>query len=220
MIQAVIFDMDGVLIDSEPFWRESETWILQNLGLPVTYKMVKKNTGIRIDKAVENWFSLYPWEGPGVAQVTEMIIEETLRRIRTQGSLKEGVLKILDLLSRTQIPNAIASSAPYRVIMTTVKKLRIDNFFQLIYSGEFEKYPKPFPDIFLMVAGKMNVKPEECLVIEDSPVGIEAAKRAGMKCLAVPDKNNFHHPSVKKADFLINSLNEFDENLLTLISDR
>ena len=218
MLKAVIFDMDGVLLDSEPLWNRVEAQVFKKIGVPITGKMCLQTTGMRIDRSIDYWHNKFPWKTPSKEKVGQMILTKTIDLIKKEGKLNPGVTKLINFLLKNKIKIGLASSTPTSMINTTLKILGIHHHFEIIHSAENEIHPKPHPDVFLTAAQKLKVKPPVCLVIEDSPVGIIAAKRAGMKCVAVVDQRIQKDKSYGLADYKLDSLNEFTEELWSKIN--
>lgn len=208
MIKAVIFDMDGVLIDSEPFWRKAEAEIYHNLGLPITENMCTETMGVRIDHAVEYWYKRFPWKYPSKKDIEMKIVYRVGGLIKQKGKIKEGVSETLEFLKKRNIKIGLASSSPLSLIKIVINKLKLHTRFCIVHSSEFEIKPKPDPSVFLVTAKKLGIVPENCLVIEDSPPGIIAAKKAEMKCLAITD-HDLKNESYNLADYRLRSLLEF-----------
>lgn len=213
-IKAVIFDMDGVIIDSEPI--HSQSWEI----LLKEYKIKPQFTSSGLIHEV----------GPVGNDTYRAIMErhnlkeelEIVRRkrrqifydlIKTKGSLIEGVLKLIKLLKKENIKLAVASNRIIESVYFIIETLGIKNFFEVIIGRDSEIKPKPAPDIFLKTASAIGVKPNECLVLEDSETGVLSAKAAGMKVIAIPNKFT-NHQNFSKADKIVNSLNEVTISLL------
>jgi mannitol-1-/sugar-/sorbitol-6-/2-deoxyglucose-6-phosphatase len=215
MIQAVIFDMDGLLIDSEPLWQRTHRKIFKKVGVTITPKHDLMMLGHRTNEAVEIIYRDQPWSALSQAEVTAMITEEIINLIRQEGLLKPGVHQALFVCKQAGLPVAIASSSPQAVIDAVVDTLEIRKHFKHIYSAEFEEYGKPHPAVFLKVAKHFKVSPKDCLVLEDSPAGVLAAKAAKMVCIAVPEDLARDHSFIRTADMVLGSLEEFEANTLT-----
>lgn len=186
MVKAAIFDMDGLLIDSEQFWRLSQKETLANVGIKLTNIDVLYTMGWRIDEVVAYWYSKQPWDGPTNSQIQQQIVDRVIEFIKSDGAPMPGVIKTLDFFIAKNIPMAIASSSSETIIDTVVDKLNIRKYFEHIYSAQHEQYGKPHPGTFISTANLLDVPPTNCLVFEDSPYGVLAAKAAKMKCVAVP----------------------------------
>ncbi len=212
--KAAIFDMDGLLINSEPFWREAEINIFHKLGVPMTESMCESVMGIRIDEVVDHWFHQYPWEGPDQHQVKEMIIREVERLIFEKGEALPGVYDILKFFKKKDFKIALASSSSYRLINAVLDKLQIRDYFEVIQSAERLKFGKPHPEIFIYTKDKLNVRYSNCIVFEDSIMGVVAAKASRMKVVAVPDLENLN-PQFCLADLTLKSLENFSESHLS-----
>lgn len=217
-IKAVLFDMDGLLIDSEPLWRKAEIAIFNSVSIQLTDTDCIKTAGLRIDEVVDYWYQKYPWKetkGFSKKNIEKKIVQELIKLIDLEGKPMPGVSEILDFFSEIKIPLAIASSSYYSIIHAVIKKLGIGHYFKIIHSAEEEQYGKPHPSIFLSAAQKMGVKPTECLVFEDSFHGIIASLAAKMKVVAIPDKMHKNSAKFEIATVKLGSLLEFDAQCLS-----
>lgn len=218
MIQAAIFDMDGLLIDSEPLWREAEVATFQSLGVPMTYDMLDETHGRREDELIAYWYEKFPWSGKTPGEVEEEINEKVLDLIKTDGQPKKGVKDILEFLSTKDLKFAIASSSNLLFIKTVIEKFDIAEYFDILHSGEFEEFGKPHPAIYLTTLEKLDIPAHNAIAFEDSVSGVKAAKAAQVKCIAVPEELNIGNPALDIADKIIPSLAAFDESMWEVIN--
>ena len=209
MIKAVIFDMDGLLIDSEPLWQEAEMNEFIKVGVPISEERVKETMGMRIDMVVEYWFSRYPWKNPSKKVVEKNIIENVIELIKTKGEVMPGVEEIIKFFAKEKMPIAIASSSSMEIIRAVLDKILIEKYIKIVCSAENELFGKPHPGVYLTTANKLSVKTEDCLVFEDTINGLIAAKAARMKCVAVPNEFNKNDKRFCIADMVFASLKDF-----------
>ena len=212
MIKAVIFDMDGVLIDSEPFWKIAMRNVFKTVGLEMNFDKARQTMGMRIDEAVAHWYAKEPWKGKSQEQVLGEILEEVDRLVHEKGETLPGVHETLDFLESKNLKIALASSSPMGLIKSFVGKMGIESRMEVLRSGEHEEYGKPHPAVFQSTARDLGVAPKECFVIEDSVNGVIAGKAAGMKVVAIPDPENYDDPRFSIADLTLRSMSDFDEN--------
>lgn len=196
MVEAVIFDMDGVIIDSEP------------LQMQALIEAVKASSGVELTPHALGWTT-----GRGNAEVWQRLRElypiaweqERVRAYQLEALFKlmdtsplavpiEGILPLVRALKAKGIPMAVASSSSLSIIDKVLDKLALREYFTLIATGDEVPASKPAPDIFLLAARRLGCKPEACWVIEDSYNGVTAAKAAGMHCIG------FHNPHSGKQD--------------------
>lgn len=189
---AVIFDMDGVLIDSEPLWKIAMENVFNSIGCPLTKKDFQKTVGLRIDEVIEYWFEHIGWKGKSPKEVEDEIVQQMIALIQKNGEPLEGVLNTLDYLRANNFKIGLGTSSYSVLIDTVLNTLQIADKFDFTHSAEHEKFGKPHPAVYLSVAKRLNVSPRKCLVIEDSLNGIIAGKAAGMKVICIPEKT--HHP--------------------------
>jgi beta-phosphoglucomutase len=210
--KAILWDMDGVIADSNSFhlaaWQE--TFAKRKVNF--TKKDFTKLFGARNDFIIHNVLGkeLPQEEVATIAQEKERSFRE-----KAKGNITSfpGVIKLLDTIKKGNFKLALVSSAPRENVDLVSEELNIERYFGYIVYGQEVVESKPSPQIYLLAAKKIEAKPEDCIVIEDSPLGIKAAKAAGMRCLAVA--NTHSKQELREADKVVDSLEEVD--LITLI---
>ena len=183
-LSGVIFDMDGVIVDSEPVHIQAEKKLIEGLGIDFDKVDIKKYVGLAMDKFWESLKSEYNLS----QSVEELLAYDTdVRTASFRGydnfQAPDGAKGLVRMLKRSEVPLALASSSHTNLIDVVMDKLHYRKFFDVIVSGFELKNGKPAPDIFLYAADLLGTKPAETLVVEDSANGVIAAKRAGMKCI-------------------------------------
>jgi len=219
MIKAVIFDMDGLIIDSEPFWRETEKTVFSKVGIHLTDAMCRSTMGLRLDNVVSHWYKQKPWTGPLKKDIETDILLGVSELVLTKGTSMPGALNLFQFFNRKNIPLALASSSPLQLIHTILSKLKIRDYFQSIHSAETEPFGKPHPAIFITAAKSLRVEPPECLVFEDSYLGAIAAKAARMQTILVPSPEEQKLPRNILADLEISSLEQFGDIQLNQLNN-
>jgi mannitol-1-/sugar-/sorbitol-6-/2-deoxyglucose-6-phosphatase len=214
MLRAMLFDMDGLLIDSEPLWHDAEIYAFGLAGLRLTKEQCLETTGLRVDEVVEFRYAESPWTAPSQEAVAEAIVARVVELVHTRGVLKPGVDEALGVARAAGLRVALASSSPYVIIDAVLDTFGLRSAFELIHSAQDEARGKPEPDVYLTAARKLGVEPAACVALEDSPNGVVAAKAAGMKCIAIPEPILRHDPRLARADAILESLIEVDAQLL------
>lgn len=210
-IDTVIFDMDGILINSEPLWKAAEIKVFETVGIDFIAVGGEKTVGLRIDEVVEYWHSRYPWNHKTKKQVVDEIMEEMINGIKTKGKPMRGVLEILDYFKSEGYKIGLASSSFQVLIDTSLEKLGIAHYFQSTLSAQHCKYGKPHPEVYIESALQLGSQPENCLVIEDSLNGVIAGKAAKMNVVAIPDGTHEVSDQLLLADLRFNHLEELLE---------
>jgi sugar-phosphatase len=210
MPDAFIFDLDGLLIDSEPLWQEAEITVFATVGVALTRDMCRQTMGLRVDAAIAHWYARFPWEGPTPEQVKQAVLAEVRRLIVARGCILPGVRQALDLTRASGARLALASSSPLALIETAIQQLGIAPYFDVVHSAEFEAFGKPHPAVYLSAARLLGVDPHRCVALEDSINGVIAAKAAGMRCIAVPERSALEDRRFGVADLVLASLEHLD----------
>jgi len=210
MIKAVIFDMDGLLINSEPFWQESETKVFNSLGIETNKAMFEKFMGKRIDEVVDVMWEIQQWDGKSKEQVVVEIVDHVIKLVKEKGRALPGVLNTLNSFQKSTLKIGLASSSKLKIIEAVLDKLDIRSYFEIVHSAEFEEYGKPHPQTFISTAKMLDVKPNDCLVFEDSLNGVISALAANMKCIAVPEQEATNLDKFIIADKTLSSLEDFN----------
>lgn len=213
MIKAVIFDLDGLLIDSEPLWQEAEMLIFKQVNIILTPELCLQTKGLRIDRVVNYWYQKFPWTNLTQLEVAELIVAKVIELIHLKGQPLPGVDRAISYVKQKQVKIALASSSASRIIQAALHKLNLTDMFAEIYSAESEIFGKPHPGVYLTTASKLNVYPQECLALEDSLNGVLAAKAAQMKCIAIPEPLQRNNPQFAIADLVLKSLEEFNDQV-------
>jgi len=208
MIQAVIFDMDGVIVDSEAMHVKIERDLLKKYGGKIEPHYLEQFSGTTDSffwKSIIEKFDLNV-TAKQLSAEKDKIVMSKLKDMR----LFPGIRTLLNNLKEKNIKIALASSSKRSWINEVIHNNNLH--FNYIISGESLHKPKPMPDIFLHAAEHLNLPPSSCIVIEDSVNGVKAAKAAGMNCIAIT--NTFPKEKLVEADYIINNLNEFDSKWL------
>jgi HAD superfamily hydrolase (TIGR01509 family) len=209
-MKTIIFDMDGILIDSEPLWKIAEIEAFAKVGLNTTETDFEESVGLRIDEVVKLWHAKVKWTNKTVKEVEDDIVNILIREIKSQGKELLGVTDLLKKLKFKGFKIGLATSSYQRIIDAVLEKLNIGEYFDICHSAEHEIHGKPHPSVFITTAKKLGVSPIDCLVFEDSLNGVIAAKAARMKVIAVPEHCNTFNPKLILADKIIDSLANFD----------
>lgn len=214
MLSAVVFDMDGLLIDSEPLWVQSEIAVFGSVGVVLDEEDCARTKGLRVDDVVAYWQTHRGFTSATAAEVEARLIERVAGSIRAEGKALPGI-EIAIVAARAKGRRvALASSSPRTIIDAALERLGLTAAFDVVQSAETEPYGKPHPGIFLRTAERLGVSPLECVVIEDSVTGVLAAKAARMGCIAVPFDHPNHDARFVIADAVVASLADVGENLL------
>lgn len=199
--KAVIYDMDGVLIDSEPLWKIAMEQIFGKYGSTLTPQDFQKTVGLRIDEVIHFWNQHEKWGLTNEKEVETQIIDTLIQLIRQDPKELKGVSNSLQFFKTKGYQIGLATSSSSLLIQTVLEALQIGHYFDFTYSAEHEAFGKPHPGVYLKVAETLQVNPQACLVIEDSWNGVLAGLSARMKVCCIPEKTHLPHPNLVVADF-------------------
>lgn len=204
--KAVIFDMDGVLIDSEKLWTRAENEIFTSIGVKVTDEDCEITRSMTTSEVAEFWYAKYPWKGKDLKVVEERVITRVIELIKTEECKINGVKSFIENLKSQNYKIGLATNSPNRIIPVVLGKLDMMHLFDAISSAEFEDKGKPDPAIYINTARKLHMEPNHCCVIEDSYTGMLAAKNAGMTVIAFTNGNSILDFEI--ADYKIDSFED------------
>jgi beta-phosphoglucomutase family hydrolase len=217
MFRAVIFDMDGVIIDSEPIYFKAGNKLFQYLGLDVSEEEHHSYVGISSRDMWSRLRNKYKID-LSTEELVEMEMNMYIDYLLSRKDEKPipGVVELIEDLYKNNRDLALASSSSIKSIKIVLDMFNLGKFFETIVSGYEVESGKPAPDIFLYAAKRLGVQPEDCVVIEDSENGIEAAKSAGMKCIGFKNLNSGKQ-DLSSADMVIDSFLEVNYKKLRYI---
>ncbi len=221
--QAVIFDMDGVILDSEPVQLEAVNQILARYDIHWTQEVFRHHIGLRSTDFFKNLKKLYPLREP----IDELVsfhketycklIQEKIDQYEIQEN--KGLTPLLKQLKGAGFRIGLATSSSRREVEIITQGLNIEKFFATFTCGEGVVEGKPAPEIFLKTAKALGLEPGQCVVIEDSPIGLRAAIGAGMRCIAIPTPSTYDG-DFSQAHLKLSSLEEVSETLINSLLDK
>ncbi|MFT3935790.1 MAG: hexitol phosphatase HxpB [Chitinophagaceae bacterium] len=206
--KAIIFDMDGVIIDSEKLWKQAEQEVFSSLGVIVSDEHTEITKSMTTAAVTKFWFDKFPWQHISLQAAEQKVIARVIELISTEHCEIHGVKAFIERLKAKGYKIGLATNSPNNIIPPVLQKIDAMHLFDTVSSAEFEVNGKPDPAIYLTTAAKLDVTAINCIAIEDSYTGMLAAKNAGMQVVAFT--NNNAGTSFDIADFTIHRFDDFD----------
>jgi sugar-phosphatase len=221
-LRAAVFDMDGLLVDSEPLWQQAEIEVFAAVGLGLDREDCWRTKGRRVDDTVAYWFSRRPWTGPPPAEIERRLVRRVEALLRAAAVAKAGARHAVDFFRSRGFALGLASSSAPVLIDAVLERLGMRGDFSVTHSAVLEAEGKPHPAVYLSTLARLGVAPAQALALEDSSHGIAAAKAAGMRCIAVPDPASGpagqHEALLETADVVLRSLEDLDDLVIDALT--
>ncbi len=211
MIKAAIFDMDGLLVDSEPLWTKAEIEVFASVGIDLDERACGETVGMGLPEVVATRYGKQPWHGKSQQDVERQILDRVIELVSTEARPMPGALAAVALARRKGAKIAVASSSARPLIEAALKRLDLSGAFDHVQSAADLDHIKPHPEVYLVTAAKLGVDPLHCLAFEDSLPGLIATKAAQMTAVAVPEPRHAGDPRYSIADLVLESLGRLDE---------
>lgn len=218
-LNTVIFDMDGLLIDSEPLWREAAYEVFATYGKKLSPEEYSQTTGLRTSEFVAWWLRDFKFDNTELEKAGERIVELVIQKIKEKGKPLPGIEHIFNFFHSRRYKVGLATSSPMSIADTVTQLLGIDDYLEIKTSAEKLDFGKPHPQVYLECAKQLKSSPLQCICFEDSVNGMIAAKAARMKCVVVPTFSQQKDEKWSIADLRISSLKNFSELHINLLNN-
>lgn len=206
--------MDGLLIDSEPLWKQAADELFLSYGKQLTTRQYAVTTGLRTKEFLGHWFRYFNLPEAELKDAEKKIVDLVIELVKLKGKPMPGVSHIIDFFRERSFKIGLATSSAPALIDVVIDLLGIQTHLEAISSADDLAYGKPHPEVYLNCAGKLGSSPVQCVCFEDSFNGMIAVKAAKMKCIIVPSLHDHKNPAWEAADLKISTLNNFNELLL------
>ncbi|MCA9584440.1 MAG: hexitol phosphatase HxpB [Myxococcales bacterium] len=208
LFSAVVFDMDGLLIDSEPLWVRAEVEVFASVGIELEPADCARTKGLRTDDVIAYWDEARGLVGASREEAHARLVARVVELVEREGRALPGVHEAISLARSIAPRVGLASSSPPPIIAAAMRRLGLTDAFDVAISASEDAYGKPHPAVYLRAAAQLGAAPTACLAIEDSLAGVIAAKAARMKCVAVPEEHPAVPPAFSVADAIVGELRE------------
>lgn len=216
---AVIFDIDGLLINSEPLWNKAATEIFRQYGIQLNEAQYAITTGLRSKEFVAHWLHENKVPSSEFSRAEQKILDLALELIDKEATLMPGVEHIFQFFLQRDFKLGLATSSPVQLIEWVKDKLGIRSYIQASCSAQHLSYAKPHPQVYLDCAASLHVAPLSCICFEDSVYGMIAAKAARMTCVVVPAAEHMKLDQWGAADLKLSSLQNFGALHLNMLDN-
>lgn len=206
---AVLFDMDGTLVDSGPWWRQAERETFATVGIDITDEMAHISAAMSTADVTAHWYRHQPWEGRSMAELEQAVVERVMALVSQHATPLAGVGELLAGCRAASLVTALVSNAPLPLCEHTLRALGISPAFDAVFSVDHVTRGKPAPDIYLHAAQQLGVNTSRCLVFEDSLAGVQAALDADMTVIAVPSAGQVFDDASPRPHLFVRTLDEF-----------
>lgn len=210
MIEAVILDMDGILIDSEHYWQQTERAIFGKLGIDLTDQLLVQTRGLRTEEMVAHWSARFSLDGIEPETLMKQYDQRMVETMKREVPLMEGARELIGMFREMELPLALATCSSQAHIDAVMEKHALGESFDFLVSAAVGMPGKPHPEVYLRTAEMLEVDPTRCLAFEDSFFGVISAKSARMKVVAMPDRSEYNQERFGAADLKIRSLTAFN----------
>lgn len=214
----VIFDMDGLLIDSEPLWDESANEVFEYFKVRITPEQYTRTIGMRTREFLEYWFTYFKLDKKYLREAEIRIIEKIIVKVQEKGRILPGVDHILEYFKKKGYKIGLATSSPVALLETVITKMNAAAYFDTYASAEGLPYGKPHPMVYLNCLEQLGSNPLQTICFEDSFNGMIAAKATKAKCVVVPPHHLINDNRWHAADLKLSSLQNFNDLLLDSLS--
>jgi len=208
-LNTVIFDMDGLLIDSEPFWQEAGIETLEQYNKALTLEQYHLTTGLRTREWIDYWWRHFGISPDSAQTAEDTILRKAIEKIHAKAEPMPGIKHIFTFFKEKNFKIGLATSSPLELVDVVVDKLGIRPYLHAVASAGHLPFGKPHPQVYMDCARELNVSPLQCICFEDSFNGLIAAKAARMKCVIIPAPDQFPLAKWGAADLKLKSLKEF-----------
>jgi sugar-phosphatase len=214
IIRSIIYDMDGLLIDSEPLWHQAAQEALGLLGIQMNEQAYAATIGLRTREFLHHWFTIHHVNLELIPTYETEITSRVIELVSAEGLLMPGAQASLEFFRKRGFSIGLATSSPMELVEAILIRTGLESAFDAMTSAAQLPYGKPHPAVYLNCAAQLESHPLECLCLEDSFNGMIAAKAARMKCIVVPEASVFNQDKWLAADLKIPSLERLNEEVL------